>query len=101
VPRSIRRSFTCGPWVKRGVGGVGQLHSHAGAALLAVVADFALLVAQRLRAQNSWLQSISPRATASSSFSSALVRRRPGRRPGCRCTRALTRARQNSCFGDS
>jgi len=48
------------------------------ATLLAAVPDLALLIAQRLRAQDGRLQSISPRAIASSSFSSALVRRRPG-----------------------
>ena len=64
--------------VKRSVGGLGHLHSHVAATLLAVVPELALLVAQRLRAQLRRLQSISPRAIASSSLSSAFVRRRPG-----------------------
>ena len=64
--------------VERGVGCLDHSYSHTVATLLAGVTDFALLVVQCLRAQYNRLQSISPRAMANSSFSSALVRRRPG-----------------------
>ena len=64
--------------VKRGVRCPGHRHRHAAATLFAVIPDLALLVAQRLRAKNRRLQSISPRAIATSSFSSALVRRQQG-----------------------
>ncbi|MFN7753882.1 MAG: hypothetical protein ACK5TE_16605, partial [Pseudomonadota bacterium] len=57
---------------------VGRVHRHADATVLAGVPGLALLIAQRLEAQNRRIQSISPRAIDSSSFSSALVRRRPG-----------------------
>lgn len=60
------------------VGGLRHHQRQARATLVAAVPDLALLIAQRLRAQNGRLPSISPRAIASSSLSSALARRRPG-----------------------
>lgn len=59
--------------VERFVRSLGYRRRQAGATLLAVEPDLALLVVQRLRAQNCRLQSISPRAIASRSFSSALL----------------------------
>ncbi len=64
--------------IQRGAGCSNKTDSDLAPSFLSVVPDLNLPVTPGLRAKNRWLQSISPRATATSSSSSALVRGRPG-----------------------